>query len=584
MALQDLLALSSSRKKIGLSEERVQQIIPVACQYISFWRVYPDIFVDFLVRGTRTEEKEGEFKFYFYQRVFLRAAMRHKYVYAVFPRAYSKSFLSVMQLMVKCILYPRCKLFVTSGGKEQAAGIIKEKVQEICTLIPAFEREIDWGRGKTLEGKDYCKYVFKNGSYFDNIAARESSRGKRRHGGTIEECVGVDGTILGEVIIPIMNVSRQALNGVVDPDDPLNKSQLYITTAGWKNTFPYDKLIQILVWQIVQPDKAMVLGGTYRIPVLVKLLDKNFIRDLKMDGTFNESSFDREYESKWSGTIEDAFFNSELFDHCRILNQPEREASGRSSKGSYYVIAVDVGRKGCDTVAIPFKVTPQPQGVSIKSVVNLYTLSDTHFEDQAIKLKKLFYRYKAKRMIIDGNGIGGGLIDYMVKPQIDSETGDVIPDFGVYGGTQDDAVQEYKKYRTDNCELDAIYIFKANAPLNTEAHANAQTQLSSGKVKFLIDERKAKLKLLGTKVGQNMRPEERAEYLKPFTLTSILKEEMMNLREENEGINIILKQANKSVKKDKFSAFEYGLYYIRLEEDKKRKKRNKKFSDMLFLN
>ena len=37
----------------------------------------------------------------------------------------------------------------------------------------------------TLEGKDYCKYVFKNGSYFDNIAARESSRGKRRHGGLV---------------------------------------------------------------------------------------------------------------------------------------------------------------------------------------------------------------------------------------------------------------------------------------------------------------------------------------------------------------------------------------------------------------
>jgi hypothetical protein len=89
--------------------------------------------------------------------------------------------------------------------------------------------------------------------------------------------------------------------------------------------------------------------------------------------------------------------------------------------------------------------------------------------------------------------------------------------------------------------LDAIYIIKANAPINTEAHVNARTQLSSGKVKFLIDERLAKNKLLATKVGQNMSPEERANYLKPFTLTSILKEEMMNLREENEGVNIILK-------------------------------------------
>ena len=86
--------------------------------------------------------------------------------------------------------------------KEQAAGSMKEKVQEICNLIPAFEKEIDRTRGQTLEGKDYCKYVFKNGSYFDNIAARESSRGKRRHGGVIEECVGVDGNILSTVIIP----------------------------------------------------------------------------------------------------------------------------------------------------------------------------------------------------------------------------------------------------------------------------------------------------------------------------------------------------------------------------------------------
>ena len=578
MALQDLLDLSQQRKKVGLSEERVTAIIPAARQYISFWREYPDMFVDFLVRGNRTEPKDGEFKFYFYQRVFLRAAMRHQYLYAVFPRAYSKSFLSVMVLMCKCILYPRCKLFVTSGGKEQAAGIVKEKVQEICTLIPAFKNEIDWGRGITLEGKDYCKYVFKNGSYFDNIAARESSRGKRRHGGLIEECVGVDGTILSEVIIPTMNVSRMCMDGSTHPEEQLNKSQIYVTTAGWKNTFPYDKLIQLLVWQIVKPEKAMILGGTYRIPVLVKLLDKNFIRDLKMDGTFNESSFDREYESKWSGTVEDAFFNSEVFDRNRILKQPEYEASGRSSKASYYVLSADVGRKGCDTVVCVFKCTPQPQGSSLKTLVNIFTLSDEHFEDQAIKLKRLFYKFNARRLVIDANGMGIGLLDYLIKPQIDPETGDTYPDFGVFN----DEEGYYKKYRTQNCEQDAVYQIKANAPINTEAHANARSQLSSGKVKMLIDERVAKVKLMGTKIGQNMKPEERAEYLKPFTLTSILKEEMMNLREENEGVNIILKQANRGVRKDKFSAFEYGLYYIKQEEDSKKKKKKFNAKDWVF--
>lgn len=576
MALNDLLTLSGSRKKIGLSEERVRSIIPAARQYVAFWREYPDLFLDFMAGGEN--RPENSLRLFFYQRIFLRAAMRYKYMYAVFPRAYSKSFLAILILMIRCILYPGAKLFVTSGGKEQASGIMKEKVQELCTLVPAFKNEIDWGRGKTMEGKDYCIYRFKNGSYMDNIAARESSRGKRRHGGLVEECVGVDGTILNEVIIPTMNVSRRTADGTKDDNEVLNKSQIFVTTAGWKNTFAYDKLIQLLVLQITQPEKAMIMGGTWRIPVLMKLLDKNFIKDLKMDGTFNESSFDREYESKWSGTIEDAFFRAEQFDRNRILNQPEYEYSGRSNKNAYYILAVDVGRSGCDTVVCVFKVTPQATGTSLKTLVNIYTLHDEHFEDQCIMLKKLFYKYKARRIVIDGNGLGIGLVDYLVKTQIDPDTNDIFPDFGV----ENDEENKYKKFRSQNCELDALYIIKATAPINTEAHANAQTQLSSGHVKLLIDERVAKVKLLGTKRGQEMRPEERAEYLKPFTLTSILKEEMMNLREEHEGVNIILKQANRAIKKDKFSAFEYGLYYIKQEEDSKKRKHKRKISDYMF--
>ena len=579
MALQDLLDLSTKRKKIGLSEERIEAIKPAVRQYIAYWREYPDMFIDFLQDGG-DPEKEKKLKFFFYQRVFLRAAMRYKYVYMVFPRAYSKSFLSVMVLMCRCILYPRSKLFVTSGGKEQAAGIVKEKVTEICTLVPAFDRELDRRPGKTREGKDYVCYVFKNGSYFDNIAASEKSRGKRRHGGLVEECVGVDGDILSQVIIPTMNVSRLCMDGTTQPDETLNKSQIYVTTAGFKNTFAYDKLIQLLVWMITEPHKAMVMGGTWRIPVLMKLLDKNFLQDLKKDGTFNEASFDREYESKWTGTVADAFFNGEIFDRNRNLQKPEIEHSGRSSAQAFYVLSVDVGRKGCDSVVCVFKVTPQSMGAAYKSLVNIYTFSDEHFEDQAIRIKKLFYKYKARRVVIDANGLGIGLVDYMIKSQIDPNTGDTYPDFGVYN---DDELY-YKKYKTTITEQDAMYLIKANAPLNTEAHANAQAQLSSGKVKLLIDERVAKTKLLGTKVGQNMKPEEREEYLKPFTLTSILKEEMMNLREENEGVNIILKQANKGIRKDKFSAFEYGLYYIKQVEENKKRKKKFNAKDWCFMN
>ena len=64
-----------------------------------------------------------------------------------------------------------------------------------------------------------------------------------------------------------MNVSRRAKNGKVDDLESLNKSQIYVTTAGYKGTFIYDKLLQLLIWQIVRPESAFVFGGTWRIPV-----------------------------------------------------------------------------------------------------------------------------------------------------------------------------------------------------------------------------------------------------------------------------------------------------------------------------
>ena len=578
MALADLMELSLSKgtKKVGMSEERIRAQIPHLRSYISFWREYPDLFVEFLCG-----DNPQNFKLFFYQRVFLRAVIRHRYAYATFPRAYSKSFLSVLILIIRCVLFPGSHLFVTTGGKEQAAGIAKEKVEELCKLIPGIRNEIDWSRGASKASKDMVEYKFKNGSILDIMAARQSSRGKRATGGLMEECILIDQTLLNEVIIPTMNVDRRLSDGTRHREEVINKSQIYVTTAGWKNSFAYEKLIQILIQQVIEPNEAVVLGGTWRIPVLEELLSKSFIEELKLDGTYNDASFAREYESEWSGDAENAFFSSEKFDKHRVLLQPEYEHSGRSSKSAYYVLGVDVGRKDCTTECCVFKVTPQAQGTSLKTLVNLYTWEAEHFGIQAVNIKKLYYKYKARAVVIDANGLGAGLVDFMVTDQVDPESGDILPNFGVGGATYEGWEKDFRKYRTADTELDAMYLIKANAPINTEAHSYVQTQLASGRIKFLIDETQAKSKLMTTKMGQAMSPEKRADYLKPFTLTTILREQMLNLVEENEGVNIILKQSSRGIKKDKFSAFEYGLYYIKQEEDRKKKKKGR-LSEFMF--
>lgn len=88
MALADLLRMSNNSLKVGLSEERIDAVLPILTQYVAFWREYPDIFVDFMVHGYDEErmKKKDLFHFYFYQRLFLRCVMRYKYTYMVFPR------------------------------------------------------------------------------------------------------------------------------------------------------------------------------------------------------------------------------------------------------------------------------------------------------------------------------------------------------------------------------------------------------------------------------------------------------------------------------------------------------------------
>ena len=574
MNLKQLLQLSSNREyqKQGISEERLMANMASLRKLISFFRQYPDIFVDF-IKG-----KDSTFEFLFYQRIFLRIVMRHRYVYATFPRAYSKSFLSMMALMIRCILYHNSNLFVTTGGKEQAASITIAKIQQICKLIPGLNNEINWQRGVSTKSKDNVKYVFKNGSTIDILAARQSSRGQRRTGGLMQECVLIDGDILNEVIIPTTNVDRRLSDGSRHKEQNVNKSQIYITTAGWKNSFAYQKLIEILINSILDPKEYMIMGGTYETPVISGLLDDNFVEQLRLQGTFNDESFNRQYRSIWSGDVENAFFSSEKFDKYRVLLQPEYEYSGRSSKSAYYVFGIDVGRVGCTTEICVFKVTPQVQGAAHKTLVNIYTFDAQHFETQSIYIKKLYYKYRPRRIAIDANGLGVGLVDYLIKSQ-QTDEGEYLPPFGVFNT---DEYPEYKKFITSETQKDLLYLIKANAPINTQAYSYAQTQMYSGKIRFLIDESLAKTKLMSTKHGQNMNVEERNNYLRPFILTSILKQQMLNLVQENEGVNIILKQSNRRIKKDKFSAFVYGLYYIRYQEQLSKRRRSRNISDFLF--
>jgi len=553
MAIEELWHSAGIDVSGEMSKEKIQDNRQELSNYIAYWREYPDKLVDFLTPNG------SNFNLYFYQRILLRIILRYPYTYATCTRAYSKSFLSILALLLKSILYPGIKLFISSGTKKQAAGIAKEKLDELLYLLPQLKNEIVGGERGINKGSDYLEINFKNRSNLMIVGVSNSSRGGRRHSGLLEEAILIDGTKLNEVILPLMNIDRRAANGLVDPNEN-HKSHSFITTAGYKNTFAYKKQIQFLIWQVLL-GKGFVIGGDFEIPVSYGLLDENFVKELKLDGTYNEMSFSREYGSRWSGSIEGSFYNPDLFDRQRILEEPENFRDVESSLDTYYIIGIDVGRLNDSSEAVIIKVVPDINGVAKKEVVWLESYEKMHFKEQSIRIKKLYNNFLPEAIVIDANGIGAGLVDYLIDDQIESITGEILPTFAI----KNDSRYEHLKKKTD---IDVLFNIKANESLNSEMHINLASQMSSNKLHFLLDERAARK--LVNKEGQiieNLSIRDRAKRLKPFILTTLLKDQVMNLVKKNEEMNkVSLKRYDVSLGKDKFSALEYGLYYISMKE------------------
>ena len=136
-----------------LTEDRIDKNYDLYTWYITFFTAYPDLFIDMIT------PKESNFKLFPYQRIFLRACMRYRYHYCTAPRAFAKSFLSILALYLRCIFLPRSKVFICAPGKEQGTKIAMEKLTELWDLFPLLEKEVI---SKNFQA-NLVRIVFRNG-------------------------------------------------------------------------------------------------------------------------------------------------------------------------------------------------------------------------------------------------------------------------------------------------------------------------------------------------------------------------------------------------------------------------------------
>lgn len=540
-------------KGAALSNRKIDKNMEFYQKYCWYWSVYPDRYIEEIT------PVGSKFKLKFFQKVFLRVCLRHGRIATIAPRAAGKSFICILALYLICIFRPHSRVFICSPGKAQSAKISKAKLDQLFLLLPALKWELEVEN----YGADYTYLKLKNGSEFTVMTPLNSTRGQRATFGTIDEYRDHSAEDISEIILPLLNVNRPMENQDINPKEP-QQGQLWISSASDKNTFAYDKTIELLELAIVNPQNAFVWGFDWQIPVKTGLLSQEYLNEMRLSSTFSEAGFAKEYMSRFVGSSADSWFEFEkLLSRRKIIN-PETQNKLPEDSKNFYVFACDIGRRGCQSVCVVLKVFPGAEHYNV-NLVNIYVLGKTEdekrFDQQVLELKRLIAKFRPEQVVIDINGLGVGFADLMVVESFDPLTQETLP---AYGFTNR---EEYESLQPRNCQK-ILYGIKANAQINSDMHTALFAKVYSGQLNFLISEKKVKDKLKGTLKGRRMSVEQRMKRLQPHELTTHLINEIMNLKIKPAGTNnqIAVEQINKRVIKDKFSALEMGIYYLSLKE------------------
>lgn len=524
--------------------------------YCEFWINYPDYFIDFI------KPADCKIDLYFYQRVYLRILMRYRRVFLTATRGTAKSFTEILAMYLQCIFRPGSKRFICAPQKQQAAKIAQDNLDNIWEYYPLLKDEL-----KHISfQKDYTKIVFKNGSRLDVVQAKDSERGGRRHGGSIEEIVDprLNPDDLHSVVIPLMANNRIASCKGVDPDE-VHKQEWYCTTAGTKQSFAYQKMREI--WDdMISGKSAFAIGNGYELPCMHNQLDIEYVKEQKESPTFNALAFAREYGSEWTGSSDESLISIDKLNDCRVLESAEFEAV--KDKSWEYILAYDVSRAegsaNAQSALAVLKIKEREDGTYIIHQVNMYSFEGTNFKNQAKFIKRMVNKFRARMVVIDNNGLGVGLTDFLIDEVDENPRYSVVND------------ERYNKYKTDD-SVPIIFAIKSQMKgmKATVIHDVFVNYVNSKKIKMLASETSVKTKLM-TKVKGNT--EKYNDLSLPHIMTDILGDEIMNLEYKASGNGTDIKQISKAINKDKFSALEYGVYWIYLEEMKNKEKKRTKFS------
>lgn len=495
----------------------------------------------------------------------------------VASRGLGKSYLIAVYCCVRAILYPNSKIIIASATKGQSRLLISQKIdKELKAKYPNLAREIEDIKTSANESV----VIFKNGSTIEAVASNDNSRGYRGNILIIDEYRMVSPDVLNKVLKPFLNVLRNpkytSKKEYANYPKEENK-EIYMSSAWLKAHWSWEKFNSV-VKDMCKGKKYFACDFDYRLAINHGLLSQERAENMRNEEDMDEITWLMEMEGIFYGENSNSLFKFADINPSRNLVKPfypptaveyieNRDKKKKKQQmpkldDEVRIMGVDValmaGNSNDNTIITLMRLIPAGSEY-IRQVVYIESINGGHSEDQAVRIKQLFYDFNCDKICLDCAGVGMSVYDQLVRPTYDKERDIEYPPFTAYN-------DEKMSIRASKSALPVIYSIKATGlKFNHDLATGLRSALSEGKMKLLINDIEGRDFLLESRLFANKSQEEQARLLKPYVQTTIMVNETVNLLFEVKNGFIRVYETG-SNRKDRFSSWAYANYLARILE------------------
>lgn len=549
--------MPQSKTQMEIEKDKQQKIMETIAWKAGYYRANPHRYVS-EVLGLSLK---------WFQQILLWCMMHYNFVMYLAARGQGKTYLTALFCCVRCILFPGTKIVVSSGTLKQANEVLLKIQDDFMKQSSILRSEIE----KCNIGQNDASIYFKNGSWIKTRTSSENSRSARANCIVVDEFRMVDETVINTVLRKFLTSPRQP-KYLQKPEyahmQERNK-EIYMSSAYFKSSWAYRKAQSYTLNFFDDTKKYFICGLPYQVSVREGLLSRSQLEDEMSEADYNELVQQMEMECLWFGDTDGSLFKFDELTARRRLRKafpplsfcndkitiPKLTATGKRILSIDVALMQSTKKKKNDASAIFINDLIQVNDTAYQSnFVYGETFEGLKTDELGMIVMKYFYEYQCTDLVLDTNGIGLGVYDFITKDQVCQENG---KRYQAMTCINDKDMAERCKVRDAN---KVVWSVKANANFNNEICVLLRNGIQNGKINFLISEQDADSSLKETYKGYfKMSPTEQAKLKMSYVQTTFAVYELIKLDHEVKNGNIKVKEVE-GMRKDRYSSIAYSYW------------------------